>query len=118
MLTGINGTGWPWGPVPVASKDADVVSHYIVRVIGTIRGERTMDPNFGSRINELVFENKGPAFTALIHREIMLRLQEQLPMVTVLKIDIKYSEEDNKPEEVDVLYEYNGDIGNAKEVLQ
>jgi len=115
--SGLHGTSWPWTSVPKWSSDNDLVEVFIRRAIGTATGERKMDNRYGSEIYAIIFENEGRAFDALVKREIRVAILENLPSVNILKIDIKYPDDDNKETVVTVDYEYLGSTGRMQEVL-
>lgn len=118
IATGLHGTGWPWGPVPGWSSDNDLVENLFRRAISTATGERKMNNSYGSQVYAVIFENQGRAFDALVRREIRLAISSQLPMVNVLKIDIKYPDGDNKATVVIIDYEYLGSVGRMEDVIQ
>lgn len=108
MEKGLIGTTWPWKVVPDFEYDEDVIETAITDVILTAVGERKMNTRHGSHILRLVFENKGPILNAMASREITNAIRYNLPIVSVLNVDVVDGEQDNDPVDVLVDYEYKG----------
>lgn len=104
------GTSWPWKRgVPTWVVDTVVIDNAIRDILLSMIGERKMNNNFGSQLIEVVFENKGPAFVTLATREITLALANQLPIIRVLSVDIRFPKEDDEPVDILITYEYLGE---------
>jgi phage baseplate assembly protein W len=107
-ISGVIGTSWPWNVFPQWVDDDDVIDLAIRDVLFTALGERKMNPAFGSDTLSLVFENKGVLMVNLARREILLAIQQNLPAVKVLNIDVTEGPNDNDPVDILIDYEYQG----------
>ena len=109
MISGYAGTTWPWKQgVPDWEYDEDVIYTAIKDVIFTMVGERKMNGAYGSGTVNTVFENKGPLLQVLASREITMSLQQHLPMIRVLNVDVQEGEKDTDPVDIFVDYLYQG----------
>ena len=111
---GLQGTSWPWVGRPEPKYDEDAIEQAFVDVLLTGSGERKMNPEHGSQLLEIVFENKGRILDALARREISRASAINLTLVEVRNIDIKYSENDDDPVDMTIYYEYQGVPSVAK----
>ena len=119
QTSGVTGVAWPWSKSPQWVENNQVIDQAIRDVIFTRRGERKMNPDFGSDAISTVFENKGFMLEALAKRTISLALAQHLPTVQLLNIDVSEGETDNDPVTITVDYVYLGSQGTvATEVEQ
>lgn len=107
------GVSWPWKVAPQWKVNSEVIEIAIKDVIFTTLGERKKNPNYGSDAIATVFENKGALLRGLLSRTIILALNKNLPMVTVLNIDVQEGEKDTDPVDVTVYYEYQNVQGSV-----
>lgn len=116
-IQGLQGTSWPWKVYPKFEGDENTISAAILDVIRTSTGERKKNTAWGSQVMSLVFENKGLLLAALARREISIAIAQQLPMITVLNIDVQEGEQDTDPVDISVDWEYQGIEGTVKSPL-
>ena len=66
----------------------------LINVLSTSRGERVMRPDFGTRLEEFLFEPMTPQTEAEIQGEIEDVAERFLPYVTIESIEINQFEEE------------------------
>lgn len=76
-------------------RDDQAVKQSVLNILLTKKGERPFDPNFGSRINSLLFENFDPIVGTLLDEEIRRTLRNYEPRIAVENIDISTSPDRN-----------------------
>lgn len=109
----IQGTAWPWTGFPEWSSDDRAIEDAMKDVLFTPVGSRKMNIDYGSKLLEIVFENKGPVLDALARREIVVSFSRNLPLVKVANIDVVTPEKDTEPVEITIWYEHQGVPGVA-----
>ena len=83
----------------------------------TKRGERVMQPNLGSGLNELVFDMNDDIFASDIEDTIIGTLQQWLPYVTVEEIDIEQTNELKDTNRINISLKFRiGDSINLNEL--
>lgn len=88
------GRGWGFPVKPGESGAVEYVSEEqkiqqsVLLILGTAKGERLMRPEFGSRLNELVFSQMDSSTKSLITHYINEALVEWEPRIDVLAVDI------------------------------
>lgn len=78
-------------------KTSTTVEHVkanLINVLSTSRGERVLRPDFGTRLEEFLFEPMTPQTEAEIQTEIESVVEEFLPYVTIEDIGVDQFEED------------------------
>lgn len=66
------------------------IEESIVQILTTRKGERPMNPNFGSKVDYSIFSPNDKAIQNLLRYEIKKELQEQEPRITVNDDDITF----------------------------
>lgn len=83
----------------------------------TKRGERVMQPNLGSGLNELVFDMNDDTLASDIEDTIVGTLQQWLPYVTVEEIDIEQTNELKDTNRINISLKFRiGDSINLNEL--
>lgn len=83
------GTGWNWPVEPDATGaislavGAEELEQAMYLVLATARGERPMRPEFGSRLNDFIFELADASTAGQIAAEVRASLLRWEPRVTV-----------------------------------
>ena len=84
---------------PVAFKSTystkDQTKSNIVNLLLTNRGERIMNPDFGSNIKNLLFEGMTDSLIPIIKDRILESFNTYIPQATISNIDVIYSEDYN-----------------------
>lgn len=75
----------------------DTVKADVVNLLLTIKGERPMQPNFGSDIQNLLFENIIDGIDSIIERNIQQAIDFWMPYINLQEIVV-----DTSPEVVDL----------------
>ena len=98
-------------------KTADQVKSNIKNVLLTKKYERLMQPEFGSGIQELLFEINDDQFADKIENTIVDAMAMWLPYITVDNIDIRQSNELKNSNTVEISISFRvGDTSNLETV--
>ena len=79
----------------VVSKDASAIKQAIVNLLLTNKGERLMNPTYGSDIRKYLFEPLDYGTSYLIKGNIQSTIDEFEPRISVLRISCKPNYDDN-----------------------
>ncbi len=79
----------------------------IINLLLTSKGERVMQPNFGSRLRELLFEQITPSTTSDIDSEIRETISSQLPHIILNDVIVVPKADDNM---INIQIEYSTKI--------
>ncbi|WXR60687.1 GPW/gp25 family protein [Peptostreptococcaceae bacterium AGR-M142] len=82
----------------------DDIKESIRIILGTKKGERVMRPDFGSRLNEFIFESVDATTLFLIEEEVKSAITNWEPRVE--DVSVKASLEDHSDGRVDIKIEY------------
>jgi|TARA_R100001460_G_scaffold41513_2_gene77233 hypothetical protein len=78
--------------------------HNIRNLILTYPGERAQQPEFGSRLRELLFEQQDDELPNKIDEEVRRSIGQWLPYINVITVDTLTDEGDNSKVFVEVKY--------------
>jgi phage baseplate assembly protein W len=81
--------------------------HNIKNLLLTSKGERVMQPDFGSDLRALLFEQYTEDLTEKIQETIEETISTWLPYITVSKVDIIQSDENPNETKVDLDFSLN-----------
>jgi uncharacterized protein len=86
------GRGWAFPVLPQGGRvqtaaDAQDIAQAIVLILQTAPGERVMLPNFGCRINELVFAAGNATATSLAQLYVKQALDRWEPRIQLTRVD-------------------------------
>ena len=76
------------GLFPQSETTLEQVGSNIKNLLLTAKGERVMQPDFGSRLRELLFEQYTEDLTERIREEIGEAMSTWLPYINIAKVDI------------------------------
>ena len=79
----------------VVSKDSSAIKQAIVNLLLTNKGERLMNPNYGSDIRKYLFEPLDYGTSYLIKGNIESTISKFEPRISVLRISCKPNYDDN-----------------------
>lgn len=96
------------------SVGEDSIKESIVLILGTARGERVMRPDFGCRLNEMVFASIDMGTATLIQSYVEEALLNWEPRIEVTNVNATVSADKTV---VEVLIEYIVKASNSKENL-
>lgn len=93
-------------------KTADQIKSNIKNLLLTKKGERILQPEFGSGLQELLFEPIDDEFELKIETAINNALEKWLPYVSIDEIDIEATDElrDNNRVNVSLKFKVGNDI--------
>ena len=83
------------------------VGHNIKNLLLTAKGERVMQPDFGSRLRELLFEQYTEDLTERIREEIGEAMSTWLPYINIAKVDIIQDETNSNQTKIDLDFSLN-----------
>jgi len=78
----------------------------IINLIRTVPGERRMNPTFGCRLWNLVFEPSDDFIAQKVNKTITEDIAQWIPGVTVNSVDVKYFEDDKSTNLKDIYKLY------------
>lgn len=87
-------------------KTAEQASSNIKNLLLTKKGERIMQPNFGSGLEELLFNFNDDSLAGKIEETINLAIETWLPYITIDTIDIEASDYDKDTNTVKVSLKF------------
>ena len=79
----------------------------IKNLLLTAKGERVMQPEFGSRLRELLFEQYTEDLSSRIQSEIQEAISTWLPYINISNVNIIQSDEDPNTTSVDIDFSLN-----------
>jgi len=79
----------------------------IKNLLLTAKGERVMQPDFGSRLRELLFEQYTEDLSSRIQNEIQEAISTWLPYINISSVNIVQSDEDPNTTSVDIDFALN-----------
>lgn len=107
---------------PISAKKArirtsagnDSIKESIILILGTTIGERVMRPEFGCRLNEMVFASNDMGTATLIQNFVEEALMKWEPRIKVNDITATVRKDSTT---MDILIEYTVKSSNSKENL-
>jgi hypothetical protein len=108
------GSGWAF-PVTFSfgnyelnlSAFEDNVNHSIDAILKTRMGERCMEPNFGSGVQQYFFRQQDATLQGEITDAVKAALLHNEPRITVLDVQVNFTDMVNGFTEVTITYAYN-----------
>ena len=88
----------------IALKNANAISRSVRNIVMTLPGEKPFNPNFGSRVSSLLFENMDVITSGLILDEIKTSISNYEPRVELISVDVDPDFEGNS---YDIVIVYN-----------
>ncbi len=89
-----------------ATDHRNLIRSSIQRILGTVRGERVMQPEFGSNLRKMLFEPIDNILVEDIREGIKNTIESQDPRVIVTGIDFDF-DYDNHTIYIAISYKYN-----------
>ncbi len=103
------GSGWRYpilvGDTSIISKREKSIEESILIIIGTIKGERVMRPDFGCDLHRMVFDINNEITHIQAANYVKTALQKWEPRITVLDVRAYADEEERNKLYIDVDYE-------------
>ena len=91
----------------IAIKDANAIARSVKNIVFTLPGEKYFNPNFGSRISKVLFENIDDITASVIVDEIKESIRNYEPRVKLLDVQA-FPNFDNNQFDVNITYEIIG----------
>ena len=95
------------GLFPQTQTTLEQAGSNIKNLLLTAKGERIMQPNFGSRLRELLFEQYTEDLSSRIQSEIQEAISTWLPYINISSVNIIQSDEDPNTTSVDIDFALN-----------
>ena len=95
------------GLFPQTQTTLEQAGSNIKNLLLTAKGERIMQPNFGSRLRELLFEQYTEDLSSRIQEEIQEAISTWLPYINIASVNIIQSDEDPNTTSVDIDFSLN-----------
>jgi len=92
--------------IPAQVTDIDLIKSDFYLLLVTRKGERVMDPNFGTDLEALIFENNGALLRAKAFREIADAVSNYEPRISIL--DVQISSQTTNGVVIDITYQIQG----------
>ena len=87
----------------IALKNTNAITRSVRNIIFTYPGEKPFDPEFGSQVSRMLFENIDPLNAIKIKREIRYSIDRYEPRVLLTNVEVTPNYDGNA---VDVLIAY------------
>ena len=91
----------------IAIKNENAIARSIRNIVSTLPGEKYFNPNFGSRISKVLFENIDDITASVIVDEIKESIRNYEPRVKLLDVQA-FPNFDNNQFDVNITYEIIG----------
>ncbi len=91
----------------IAIKNANAISRSVRNIVMTIPGEKPFNPDFGSNVRNLLFENMDSISAGLIVDEIRTSIQNFEPRVELMTVEA-LPDFDNNSYDVNIVYDIIG----------
>ena len=91
----------------IAIKNANAISRSVRNIVMTIPGEKPFNPDFGSNVRNLLFENMDSITAGLIVDEIRTSIQNYEPRVELMTVEA-FPDFDNNSYDVNIVYDIIG----------
>ena len=95
------------GLFPQTQTTLEQAGSNIKNLLLTAKGERIMQPNFGSRLRELLFEQYTEDLSSRIQSEIQEAISTWLPYINISNVNIIQSDEDPNTTNVSIDFALN-----------
>ena len=91
----------------IGLKNENAIARSVRNIVMTVPGEKFFDPDFGSRVSKLLFENVDDITASQIQEEIEYSIVNYEPRVKVLSITV-HPDNDNASFDAVIVYEIIG----------
>ena len=95
------------GLFPQSQTTLEQAGSNVKNLLLTAKGERVMQPDFGSRLRELLFEQYTEDLSSRIQSEIQEAISTWLPYINISNVDIIQSDEDPNTTNVSIDFALN-----------
>ena len=91
----------------IAIKNVNAITRSIRNIVLTIPGEKFFDPDFGSNVSRLLFENVDDITASQIQEEIEFSINNYEPRVKLINVEV-IADNDNASFDTIITYEVIG----------
>tara|TARA_R100001591_G_scaffold99423_3_gene105683 strand:+ start:298 stop:747 length:450 start_codon:yes stop_codon:yes gene_type:complete len=95
------------GLFPLTETTLEQAGSNIKNLLLTAKNERVMQPDFGSRLRDLLFEQYTEDLTERIKKEIQEAMSIWLPYIDIAKVDVIQNETNPTETKVDIDFSLN-----------
>lgn len=75
---------------PPEKEDTELIFDSVRTIVMTMLGERLLEPEFGSRVRELIFEPLDTVFEAKTHQYLTTAVRKYEPRCRIVSIEFRY----------------------------
>jgi len=91
----------------IGLKDANAIARSVRNIVMTSPGEKFFQPDFGSRVSKLLFENVDDITASQIQEEIEFSISNYEPRVNLVNVRV-YADNDNAAFDATITYDIIG----------
>ena len=91
----------------IGLKNESAISRSVRNIVMTVPGEKFFDPDFGSRVSALLFENVDDITASQIQEEIEFSINNYEPRVKLINVEV-IADNDNASFDTIITYEIIG----------
>lgn len=101
----MKGLAFPLTVVPRTASRPELIRASLLTILGTEKGERLFDPEFGVRVRSYLFEPQSDTLFELVRTDVMGALGAYEPRIAVVAVDPSWVEElEQRYLKVDITY--------------
>lgn len=89
----------------VVSEDVQAIRNSLYNIFSTKKGQKLLNPNFGSSLEQFLFENITPTVGEMIGNSILNALQSYEPRIDVLAVNV-YPQQDLNQYRIQVVFSF------------
>lgn len=89
----------------IVSEDIQAVRNSLYNIFSTKKGQKLLNPTFGSSLDQFLFENISPTLGELIGDTILSSLQKYEPRIEVLAVNV-FPQQDLNQYRVQVVFRF------------
>ena len=91
----------------IGLKDANAIARSVRNIVMTSPGEKFFQPDFGSRVSKLLFENVDDITASRIQEEIEFSISNYEPRVNIVNVSV-YADNDSATFDATITYDIVG----------
>lgn len=89
----------------IVSEDVQAIRNSLYNIFSTKKGQKLLNPNFGSSLEQFLFENITPTVGEMIGNSILNALESYEPRIDVLAVNV-YPQQDLNQYRVQVVFSF------------
>lgn len=89
----------------IVSEDVQAIRNSLYNIFSTKKGQKLLNPSFGSSLEQFLFENINPSVGEMIGNTILNSLQSYEPRIEVLAVNV-YPQQDLNQYRIQVVFSF------------